>query len=148
MTKKTEVAIAILYRHGKYLLQLRDNLPNISFPGFWGFFGGHLEAGESPEIALQRELMEEISYPVSEATFFAHYADERVVRHVFYAPLQVELDQLILLEGWDMDFFTPEQIRQRDRYSTKAGEARPISPLHQKILLDFIDQKILTYSPG
>jgi len=50
------VALAILEQDGRFLMQLRDDIPTILYPGVWGLFGGHLEAGESPEIGLKREL--------------------------------------------------------------------------------------------
>ena len=56
-----EVALAMLQREGRWLMQLRDDFPGIVAPGCWGLFGGHLDAGESPEEALRRELLEEIS---------------------------------------------------------------------------------------
>ena len=54
-----EVALAMLQREGRWLMQLRDEIPTIVAPGCWGLFGGHLEPGETPEQALRRELMEE-----------------------------------------------------------------------------------------
>ena len=59
MVPKPEVAIAILYQGDRFLLQLRDDIPTIAWPGHWAFFGGHLEPGESADVAVQRELMEE-----------------------------------------------------------------------------------------
>jgi hypothetical protein len=38
-----EVAIAIIARKGKFLIQLRDDIPTIVYPGYWALFGGHLE---------------------------------------------------------------------------------------------------------
>jgi 8-oxo-dGTP diphosphatase len=35
-----EVALAILYREGEFLLQLRDDIPTILYPGYWTLFGG------------------------------------------------------------------------------------------------------------
>ena len=45
--QQIHVAIAILYQDNKFLMQLRDNIPTIAYPGYWGLFGGHLEAGET-----------------------------------------------------------------------------------------------------
>ena len=96
---RVQVAIAILYRENRFLMQLRDNDPRIVHPGCWGFFGGHIEPGESPEIAVQRELIEEIGYAMPSVARFRDYADEKVIRHVFHAPLIVELRNLVLMEG-------------------------------------------------
>ena len=54
MTQPIHVAIAILHRNGQFLLQLRDNIPGIIYPGHWGLFGGHLEPGETPAVAVER----------------------------------------------------------------------------------------------
>ena len=45
------------YRTGKFLLGKRSNF--VHKPGLWNFFGGHLEPGESPRVAVLRELGEE-----------------------------------------------------------------------------------------
>ncbi len=139
INQQVQVAIAILYQKDKFLMQLRDNIPNISYPGQWGLFGGHMEAGETPDIAVKREVLEEIGYSLP-PTFaeFGCYPDEKAVRHVFYAPLEVELDQLVLNEGWDMGLLTPEDILQGSCYSAIALEVRPIGIIPQRIMLDFI----------
>ena len=135
-----QVAIAILYQEDKFLMQLRDNIPTILYPGFWALFGGHIEAGETPEVAVKREVIEEIGYEAPNFTKFGNYEDEKVFRNVFYAPLTVELNQLELNEGWDMGFLTAADIRQGSCYSAKAEEIRPLGPIHQQIMLDFIDK--------
>ena len=132
------VAIAILYRDGKFLLQLRDNIPGIAYPGYWGFFGGHIEAGENPEDALKRELLEEITYTATTVSEFGLYSDAKAIRHVYHGPLTVDLNELVLNEGWDMGLLTPEEIRAGERYSERAGQVRPLGQIHQKILLDFM----------
>ena len=67
------VAIAILHRHNQFLLQLRDPIPtNIVYPGHWGFFGGHIEPGETPDVALRRELIEEIGYQADHLVLFGN----------------------------------------------------------------------------
>lgn len=132
------VAIAILYRAEQFLLQLRDDNPNILYPGHWGLFGGHLEPGETPHEALVRELLEEIDYDVRTPIQFRSYADNRVIRHVFHAPLTVPIDSLTLKEGTDLELVTPQSIQSGCCYSQKLGQSRPIGLPHRQILLDFL----------
>ena len=56
-----DAAAAVIRLPGqRYLLQLRDDRPDIWYPARWGCFGGALEPGEQPIQALRRELREEI----------------------------------------------------------------------------------------
>ncbi|AVH72637.1 NUDIX hydrolase [Nostoc sp. 'Lobaria pulmonaria (5183) cyanobiont'] len=138
--QQVHVAIAILYQKDKFLMQLRDNIPGILYPGYWALFGGHIEPGETPDVAVKREILEEIGYNLPSFVEFGCYPNERVVRHVFHAPLLVELNQLVLNEGWDMALFTLKEIRQGNCYSQNAGKVRPLGAMHQKIMLDFIEK--------
>ncbi|MEB3179242.1 MAG: NUDIX hydrolase [Nostocaceae cyanobacterium] len=135
-----EVAIAILYQDNKFLMQLRDNIPGIFYPGHWGLFGGHIEPGESPSVAVEREVLEEIGYTPPKFTEFGLYDGSGAIRHVFHAPLLVELSQLVLTEGWDMGLLTPDDIHKGCGYSPIAGEERPLGAIHQRIMLDFMDK--------
>ncbi|MBD2682803.1 MULTISPECIES: NUDIX hydrolase [Nostoc] len=134
------VAIAILYQNNKFLMQLRDNIPSIRYPGHWALFGGHIEPGETPDVAVKREVLEEIGYNLPPFVEFGCYPDETVIRHVFHAPLLVEMNELVLNEGWDMGLLTPEDIRQGECYSKNANEVRPLGEMHQRIMLDFIEK--------
>lgn len=138
---KREVAIAILYQDRKFLMQLRDNIPTIYYPGQWGLFGGHIEPGETPDIAVIREVHEEIGYTLPPTvTKFGCYNGQGAIRHVFHAPLTLELNQLLLNEGWDMGFLTADNIRLGRCYSAAAKEERPLGLIHQRIMLDFLEQ--------
>jgi 8-oxo-dGTP diphosphatase len=134
----TPVAICLLYRDGQLLMQLRDDIPTILYPGVWGLFGGHIEAGETPEIAVVREIAEEIAYTLPpEFSKFGIYADKKVCRHVFSASLTVSIDALNLLEGWDLKLLSLAEIEAGEAYSIKAGAKKAIGPVHRQILLDF-----------
>lgn len=63
-------SLMLLDEHGRYLMQLRDDIPGILYPGHWGLFGGAIEAGETPEAAMRRELQEEIGLVPDAALLF------------------------------------------------------------------------------
>ena len=54
-----QVVAAIIERDGRILIGQRQ--PEQSYPLKWEFPGGKVEAGESPEDALERELEEELA---------------------------------------------------------------------------------------
>ena len=137
--KKTSisVAMAILYQDRHFLMQLRDDIEGILYPGKWGLFGGHLEPGETPEAGLIREVKEEINYTLDRATLFKCYADSNVSRYIFFAPLKVSLTALELHEGWDLDLVPLSSIRLGRHYSQKAGKERDLGAIHRRMLLDF-----------
>lgn len=138
-----EVAIAILCQGNRFLLQLRDDIPGILYPGHWTFFGGHLEPGEDPFTGIQRELQEEIGYVPPQLALFDRRQFDNLIRNVFWADLTVPLSDLELNEGWDMDLANPADIQRGYCYSAKAGEERPIGGPHRQLLLDFMAQKPL-----
>jgi 8-oxo-dGTP pyrophosphatase MutT (NUDIX family) len=123
-----EVALAMVEKDGQWLLQLRDDLDWIAAPGCWGLFGGHLEPGESPEVALRRELLEEISWRAESLRYrFAHRNAERML-HFFSTTLLAPLDSLCLREGQDMVLATADALRQGSIWSPALREFRPLAP--------------------
>lgn len=122
-----EVSLAMLHRDGRWLMQLRDEIPTIVAPGCWGLFGGHLDPGETPEQALRRQLLEEISWqPKVVELVMVHHIHRRTA-HVFLSELSVPLEQLQLLEGQDMALVSPEDLLAGSIWSTKLGSHRPLA---------------------
>jgi 8-oxo-dGTP diphosphatase len=122
-----EVALAMLHRDGRWLMQLRDEIPGIVAPGCWGLFGGHLDPGETPEQALRRELLEEITWqPPAVELVMVHHIHRRTA-HVFQAELSVPLEQLQLLEGLDLGLMSPEELLSGSIWSAKLGSHRPFA---------------------
>jgi 8-oxo-dGTP diphosphatase len=65
--KHTEVAVGVLLREdGAFLLTSRPEGKPCS--GFWEFPGGKIEAGETVEAALRRELQEELGIVIAAAS--------------------------------------------------------------------------------
>jgi len=122
-----EVALAILQRKGRWLMQLRDECPTIVAPGCWGLFGGHLDLGETPEQALRRELLEEISWQPPDLELVMVHPIHRRAAHVFRGELSVPLEQLQLLEGQDLGLVSPEDLLMGSIWSTKLAAHRPLA---------------------
>ena len=122
-----EVALAMLQRDGRWLIQLRDEIPTIVAPGCWGLFGGHLEPGETPEQALRRELLEEISWQPPDLELVMVHPIHRRTAHVFRGELSVPLEQLQLLEGQDMALVSTEDLLVGSIWSSKLAAQRPLA---------------------
>lgn len=60
--KKIEVVAAILHRDGAYFATQRGYG---EFEGMWEFPGGKIEPGENCEVALKREIMEELGVDIA-----------------------------------------------------------------------------------
>ena len=59
--KKIEVVAAIIHRDGAYFATQRGYG---EFEGMWEFPGGKIEPGESREVALRREIQEELGIDI------------------------------------------------------------------------------------
>ena len=86
MKKTIEVAAAVIRReHGRILLARRA--PGQAFAGKWEFPGGKLEAGETPEQCLARELREEFAIEVAVGGYVCssrtEYANVIVEMHAY-----------------------------------------------------------------
>ena len=60
--KKIEVVAAILHRDGAYFATQRGYG---EFEGMWEFPGGKIEPGESRDVALKREIQEELGVDIA-----------------------------------------------------------------------------------
>ncbi len=63
MRPRMLVVAALIERDGKVLLSQRR--PDQALPLTWEFPGGKIESGESPELALAREIKEELGCDVN-----------------------------------------------------------------------------------
>lgn len=62
MPSRIRVVAAMIEKDGKYLITQRR--PTATLPLLWEFPGGRVEEGESDEVALARELREEMEIEV------------------------------------------------------------------------------------
>ncbi len=104
--------IIILNSQQQVLLVLRDNKSWIPFPNTWALLGGYLEENESPETAVRRELVEELSLELGEINFFQSYFWEECDEHIFWTQLDLDISQINLLEGQKLAYFSRAEINQ------------------------------------
>jgi len=104
---------AFVVFEGKILLILRDNVPTIPYPDFWNLPGGGVEKGEDFDIALRRELMEEIGMiPANIVRIGVESFDDNrtVIRYLVRLDTD-EVEQLKLGdEGQEMKFFAFDEM--------------------------------------
>ena len=103
-----EVAAALLIdTRGRFLLQQRDNVPGILFPGKIGLFGGHREGNETFLECVVREVHEEISLFIPPERF-EHLASYRgtdpnspggTLWRELYVTTDVPVERLRITEG-------------------------------------------------
>lgn len=112
------VAAIIATASGQFLMQLRDDIPRIFYPGFWGCFGGAVGPGEDPATALARELREELEF--SPADFceilsldfdLGKMTGKKNYRHYYLVRIdEKDVGGFTLHEGAAMKLFTPDAL--------------------------------------
>ena len=73
LTMTNSVAALIIDEDGRYLLQLRDDVPDIWFPDHCGLFGGAIDGDEGLEEAFAQEMEEELGFVPDAATNFTRF---------------------------------------------------------------------------
>lgn len=112
------VAAIITVEDGRYLMQLRDDIPGIFYPGHWGCFGGAVAPGEDGLDALRRELAEELEMPVSHAGEFIKFdfdlrkLGQPQCYRTFYEieVTAAQVSRFVLHEGAQMRLFAPAEL--------------------------------------
>jgi 8-oxo-dGTP pyrophosphatase MutT (NUDIX family) len=128
--RPSDAVAAIIVVPGQgYLMQQRDPIPNIFYPGHWGLFGGASEEGEDEITTLKRELHEELALSPE------HIAPERFLNFRF----QFEFDEGALVNRLFYTFEIAPETVPKLRLAEGAGMAvlnwrdaldpnRPVTP--------------------
>ena len=105
--------IILTNSNNEVLLLLRDNKTDIPFPNMWDIPGGKVEDGESPEQALRREMMEEMSIKnLGKINMFRILTSENITDNIFWKRLNLDLEEIDLKEGQRIEYFNLERIRK------------------------------------
>lgn len=137
------VNAALINKDGKVLLTRRSKA--IRLPGKWCLPGGHLEEGECWNLAIEREILEEVGVKITRYHLLGIYSDPSVTitpdpsPEGYYVQFLVACFRVTEWEGeispnyevdaWD--WFTPDDlptpivqshpIRTQDAYTYKSG---------------------------
>jgi 8-oxo-dGTP diphosphatase len=99
---------AFIIHNAKFLLQLRDDKPNIANPNRWGFVGGGIDEGEEPLEAMKRECKEEIDFVPNDVRYQGRTRDEKY-RFCIYLS-DDEIPRIKRGEGQALKFFSLDEI--------------------------------------
>lgn len=113
MTKPyLEVVAGLIFDANNRILSCRRPKEK-SWPSWWEFPGGKIEFGETPQIALSRELKEELSLNISPSKIIAeqffNYDDKYVKLMVLNCGI-IEEDRIKLLEHDEMKWLSKEEL--------------------------------------
>ena len=115
MNKNGTVLFVLMSREGKILMQHRTkDAP--SWPNQWGFFGGAIEDGETPEAAIVRETEEELGIHLEHPIFLGSIDNPENNTKEFIFKAVLDIDEATLRaqqkEGDDLKFFSIDELKQ------------------------------------
>jgi 8-oxo-dGTP diphosphatase len=114
MKQLVEVAAAIIIRQGKIFCAKRSSKK--ALPLKWEFPGGKIEKGETHEVALKREILEELSCDVR---IISHFMSVEYEYPLYMVKLHTYICQprectLQLNEHIEARFLAPSQLLELD----------------------------------
>ena len=125
--KKAHLALMVFVdEEGRTLLQDRTNKSKLGEE--WGYFGGSVDDGESPERAVVREIREELEFEVENPTYLGHYVSHgrhpenpgtriQLIQDVFITRVSSEdIARMQQHEGAGKERFTFDQARRLNMY--------------------------------
>lgn len=133
--KNNAVLVLFLPDRQQIIVQNRDG----HRPPPWGYFGGGLEAEETPLDAILREIREELnlSLQAEDVTLWGCCTGETpemaYTIHVFGMLFSGDPSKLEVLEGAGLDVVTPEEMLQR---CAVGGPDEAITQLAMQKLID------------
>ncbi len=106
------VAIFLVNSHGEILMQLRDNKTEISYPGYWSLFGGHIEEDENIVDAAKREVFEEIGENINNLEFLQKVYISKYDEEVYFlkARINQKIEEIEITEGQEAKYFAGKDL--------------------------------------
>ncbi|MBI9087815.1 MAG: NUDIX hydrolase [Desulfobacterium sp.] len=102
-------SIVFLNRRNQILLLLRDEKPGLPCAGMWDLPGGHVEADETPEQCIVREMDEEMGLTLCPPALFQVVAFDDRTEYVFWQPSDLDIHAIVLTEGQCLKWFDRDE---------------------------------------
>ena len=121
-----DVVAAVIKKNNKYLIAQRNR--NKHFALHWEFPGGKVESGETFEIALQREINEELSIGIKIYKKISSqiHRDDKINVNVHYFLCEHSAGKIILTEHEDLKWVTKKELSS---YRMAPGDSKIIELL-------------------
>jgi mutator protein MutT len=127
-----KVVAALIFDENGHLLITKRNA-NAHLGGLWEFPGGRLEAGETPQQALIREISEEVDLNIEVDSFFWHEIEEyesRIIDISFYnCRMNPPRQRISPKDVADYQWIQPEKI---DEYTFPKADLKLVKLLKSK----------------
>ena len=121
-----DVVAAVIQKDNKYLIAQRNRNKHFAF--HWEFPGGKVDNGESFEIALQREINEELSIGIKIYKKISSqiHRDDKINVKVHYFLCEHSACKIILTEHEDLKWVTKKELSS---YRMAPGDSKIIELL-------------------
>ena len=110
--KRKGSSIIFINDEEQILLFLRDNKSDLPYPNMWDVPGGHVEADESPEKCIIREMKEEMDLVLNEFKLFSKIEFADRIEYTFWTKTDLNIDAIVLTEGQKLKWFTRNEAKQ------------------------------------
>ena len=118
-----DVVAAVIKKDNKYLIAQRNRNKHFAF--YWEFPGGKVDNGETFEIALQREINEELSIGIKIYKKISSqiHKDDKINVKVNYFLCEHSTGKIILSEHEDLKWVTKKELSS---YRMAPGDSKII----------------------
>jgi 8-oxo-dGTP diphosphatase len=92
------------------LLFLRDDFQHIKYPNMWDIPGGQIEACETPDECIVREIKEELGIHLTDFQLFEQREFPDRIEYTFWKRQNMDIKEVVLTEGQVLRWFTRHEV--------------------------------------
>lgn len=106
----TGCSIIFINDDHQILLFLRDDKPGIPYPNMWDIPGGHVEADETPDQCIIREMKEEMDLDIEDFHLFSVMEFNGRREYTYWKKENLDISRINLTEGQRLEWFTESEV--------------------------------------